>query len=330
LRAPKISLLTLLILPTWCGLSLAQGELAQREVEAADINITVVQLREDLELIRAATDAPINERPPVQVTNAAPRDVYFQALTLRSKAERLCGQHSLPDVSLTTPLNVEPERVLQAGDVLDLVVKAYSQIRCAKQNLGISQEIDPPARDPSKTMNDIHQALVQANRQANLLLTGQTSLDEVYAVVRLANSYATAVLDGLAPVWRSSTPSTPPNAALGDSSDTFDKLAASHTIIEDIAKKSGLETLHFEAQASANVLPSDVLDLAALIVSELRYFVVLVDTGVEFELEPTSEKSMSDVFQEAMRLEQVLQNLQKIADLFPNWWNRNSAQTDGE
>lgn len=325
----KSTLLALLILSAVH--SPAPAQLIPDELGPPDVFAAVAQLRDDLEMVRAAMDAPREGRALIEVSNTARREVYFQALTLKYRAERLCSERLRSDDIVLVPLIVDPDKVLLAGEVLDLVVKASSQIRCAKWDMEIYEEAEPYEPDASKTLNDVHESLAQANRQLNLLLEEQVRPGDVFTVVQLANSYTTALLDDLAPVWRGSAPTLPPYVEGKRPVDVYQQLAASYKLIEEIAERSGFDVLHFKPELTPGILPSDVFDLAALLVAELRYFSFFTDTTVEFQDRPDAEKVSSDVFQQAVLLDRNLRQLLRLAQVFPNWSAEDSQESaDGK
>ena len=77
--------------------------------------------------------------------------------------------------------------------------------------------------------------------------------------------------------------------------------------------------LKLETTADPNTVPSDVFDLASLVLSEIRYFSTLVGVDVKFALFIPEEKLPSDVYQSVGQLEARLAVLETLVDDYPNW-----------
>ncbi len=92
-----MSLLSLFVSPLPCHAGLetqdreavapATGETASNQartgqIAPADVFVHVALLRSELDLIRSEMGKPRDDRPELPVSDAAPREVFFQALTL--------------------------------------------------------------------------------------------------------------------------------------------------------------------------------------------------------------------------------------------------------
>ena len=72
------------------------------EIEPPDVYQSTMVIRGELERIREALDKPSDSRAEIDVRNALPREVFFQAMTLWVKADRLCKEtrHAdMPEIS---------------------------------------------------------------------------------------------------------------------------------------------------------------------------------------------------------------------------------------
>lgn len=63
------------------------------QLQPPDVFLQVGIVRAELELIRLEMGKPENSGEPVLILEAAPREVFFQALTLFRKANRLSYEH---------------------------------------------------------------------------------------------------------------------------------------------------------------------------------------------------------------------------------------------
>ena len=101
----------------------------------SDLNQMVEVVRGEIELIRQHKQVPLDERDTIPVDHVFPREVYFQALTLRQKAGRLC--HEATQSLLAPPVVVQFSIPVEIApkDIYEIVNDAWSQIRCAKAGI---------------------------------------------------------------------------------------------------------------------------------------------------------------------------------------------------
>ncbi len=279
----------------------------------------------EIELIRKQKQIPVDSREYIPVENAYPREVYFQALTLRQKAGRLCHETSqfllAPPavVQYSLPKNITPK------DVYEIVNDAWSQIQCAKAGLGISEKFESTSKDnnSSKTLTDVFKAIVQANRQLNLILEQPIEQGDVYAVTKQADQYIVDILNKLAPVWSLTAPTMPEYQAGIAPIDIYKKMITNFRIIQRIADESGIDMLHLGPDIQEPITTTDVFDLSSLILSELHYFAT--QAGVEriYKIASHPDKVSSDVYQQALIVETHLEILENFTKTYPTWTRLN-------
>ena len=299
---------------------------AQSEITPPQVFAAVVELRNELELVRVAMQAPRETRTEIAVHGAQPREVYFQAVALVLKSSRLCTQSFMPDFGPPAVAEINPPRDLAPKHVWNQVQRAIGQIRCVKDNLQLADRAEPAIDDVRKTPNDVFKAIVQANRQMNLLLSIQFAPREVFALAHLANEHTAALLDELAPIWRVDAPALPDYVENKRPADVYERLIRCYTLIEQIARESGLMVLKIDETANPDLVPSDVFDMASLVLSEIRYFTTLVGMDIKFALFIPEQKVPSDVYQSVGQLETRLRVLARLVDIYPSWHTlRNSG-----
>lgn len=298
--------------------AVAPGAYSERvEFELAEVATRVALVRAELELIRFEMGKPRDERQPVSVKDAVPREAFFQALTLLRKANRLAFEQrrqvgTLPAV---------PDAPISAADVYVVVDAALEQIRLVKNTLGI---VDDPQTDPSQpehTASGVYSAIVQANRQLNLLLDQQFTPSDVFQQVTTAVGLAAHLLGELPGAAR-----TPPSAPAFERGkrpgDVYRRLIDCFRLIRRIAVLSGLEMLTLETSQGYDddVTPSDVYDIAALVVSELSYLHSrLEDARPHREVYYPGRKFPSHVYQRAGILEKQLIEIERRVQETPAW-----------
>ncbi len=284
----------------------------------------VEQVQHEIELIRKHKQASIDARESIPVENVYPREVYFQALTLRQKAGRLC--HETIQSLFAPPLAAQysiPKNIT-AKDVYEIVNDAWSQIRCAKAGLSIREDTAEQinvTKDTKKSLTDVFKQIVQANRQLNLILEQPIEQGDVYAIVEQANAYIVDILDKIAPVWSLNAPTLPAYQAGTAPIDSYNIMLRNFRTIQEIAKDSGIDMLDLGNDVQVPINTSDVFDLSSLILSELRYFASQIGVERVYKLTSFPDKVAADVFQQAQFVEEHLKVLNEFTEKFPTWTN---------
>jgi len=157
----------------------------------ADVLARTELLINGLEEIRVEMGKPKDEWVGGIATNASPHEVYFQALNLFLKANRL-------SLELTGSIGIQP-KIRPSSDIRPLhiwmmVNEAYKRILVVKQELGISAPNSENPKDLSTTTTQAGGAIVAANRQLNLVLERPFTPSDVVHQVNLSIQYAAGLL----------------------------------------------------------------------------------------------------------------------------------------
>ena len=262
---------TLLVIGTLCGGTLCGTLYAAPPPGGSDITPTDVFARmnvvhADLELIRLEMGRPQATPIEVSVKNAAPREVYFQAVALFNQANGFSFERARSTVD-------SPELKtgdLRPADVLTIVDAALGRLREVKASLGITEAPSVEKLNTEKLPTDVLLSIMTAIRRLNLLLDKRVSPADVYRELTVAVGY-TSRLRAQFPGRR--MPPTPAFERRKTPSDVYRKLLGCLKRIDSIAEFSGLRILEFSvADASIDgVEPADVYSLGSLIVAELRF-----------------------------------------------------------
>ena len=285
---------------------------------------TVELVQQEIELIRKYKQAASDSRGLIPVENVYPREVYFQALTLRQKAGRLCHEtiQSLFAPPLVARYSIPSN--ITSKDVYEIANDAWSQIRCAKAGLNIKEtntEHTTNSENAKKTLTDVFKLIVQTNRQLNLILEQPIEQGDVYAIVEQANAYIIDILNKIAPVWSLNAPTLPAYQAGTAPIDTYKIMLRNFRIIQEIAKDSGISMLDLGNDIQVPINTSDVFDLSSLILSELRYFATQIGVERVYRLSSFPDKVAADVYQQAQFAEQHLKILNEFTEKYPTWTN---------
>jgi len=239
----------------------------------ADVLARVELLRAELEVIRFEMGQPKEQRPGITVTDVASREVIFQTFTLFRKANQLSFEltgHMRPELPITLPQNIRPLHVWRIVDA------AYKCIILGKRSLGLTNHIEETRQGESVTSSDVFHAIGQANRQIDMLFRPRLSASDTFQQVVLATQYTARLLAQFPGATQ--MPSTPTFEHGKQPIAVYHLLAQCYPRIQGIAECSGLETLSLEiprleadGDDLTTIRPSDVYDLAILLVSELSY-----------------------------------------------------------
>src|SRR5262245_63748362 len=90
-----------------------------RRIEPPDCFARAQLIAAEVELIRAEMGRPQDRRPAPSVKGASPREVYFQALSLFRKADRLC--YEITGDQLASIPHAPPISSIEPGDVLGVL-----------------------------------------------------------------------------------------------------------------------------------------------------------------------------------------------------------------
>ena len=304
--------------PVLAALLLLSGSTAAQqlgEIKPPDVYRHVALVRAELELIRYEMGKPVYYRPEMSVSGAAPREVYFQALTLFERSNRL----SFDWTRETVRSPARPEGQLSPGDVWQVADAALERLMEVKAKLGITLTSTAPPLDRTKTPTDVFRSIVQANRQINLMLDRQFSPSDVYREVTKAIGYTSRLLAHF-PGQR--MPQAPPFERGKRPADVFHRLLGCFERVRNIVVLSNLQILKVSVEdtETAKATPSDVYDIAALIVSEVSHLHRLLE-GAKPPRETyyPGRKLPSHVYQRVGILEAQLVLLEALVGTESSW-----------
>ncbi len=285
--------------------------LSKSTIAPADVYSDLENFNRDLELVRRHMGAPIANPLGLKINKAAPHDVYFQALILFEKANRL----SFEILRQKDQLPPIPRGAILPEHVLKLVQGAHGAVHKVMDELKIEQSAMSPVRDETKTPSDVFQEILATTRQMNLLLERRFTPSEVFQEVTLAIGYAARQLaqyPGMARI-----PDKPPLEKGKKPSDVYFLLLKSLASISHIYAAASLDMLQvdFSGIDENNITPSDVLDIASLVVARLDFLHKNFGLSqMPREAFYPGRKYPSDVYQQAGTLQAQLERLEGLID----------------
>ena len=259
------------------------------------------------------------------VANAAPREVYFQAESLFHKANQLAFE--LTRTREEPPPSV-PASQIRPMHVFYMVDAAFKRVLTVRAQLGIITPTSEQIRPPSTAPTDVFRAILAANRQINHMLEQEFSPSDVFQKTTLAVHLSARLLRQFPGAIR--LPDPPDYESGKRPVDVFSRLIRCYELTSKLAAGAGLEslTLYTDDQGLGSISPSDVYDMASLVVSELAY---LNDQLPAVDLAPGSyypgPKVPSDVYQRVGILEGQLQHLLGHTQKQPGWLSPSSGET---
>ncbi len=285
---------------------------ARQDVAPADMYVHTLLVRDELELLRLEMGKPQETRRQIGVSNAAPRQIFFQALTLFRRVNRLSFER-------TRERAIAPEKpvgTIRFTHVWALVDVTLERLQRVKDTIDIPEQSRKRPRDPSKTPSDVFDSIVQANRQVNLLMDQPIAPSDVFQHVTVAVGYAAQLLTRFPATSMAETPAFARRKA---PADVYRRLVRCYARVRTVLERSGFTALTLDRQPEA-VTPSDVYDLAALLVSELSFLHAHLDGAVPPpDAYYPGRKFPADVYQRAGLLEALLIDLQTMVDSNPLW-----------
>lgn len=221
----------------------------------------------ELELVRDEMGRTKDTRPAPEITNAAPREVYFEAIAAWHKVTRLADEVG---ARMSRPAPAAPVlRDLKPGHVLQLIEAVLAHVEDIKAHLEITEKASEPTLDTSKKPSDVLMMLLRVNRELSRVLERPMAPSDVYRTVALASAYAArmgAVADTVT-FERKRKPA-----------DCYAKLEQCLELVGAAITKRG-ETALTERGTPSEINPTDVYDLANLVLGEVAFLHSLTNTA---------------------------------------------------
>ncbi len=276
------------------------------DIIPAHVFMHVTRVHRELDLIRQEMGMPKIGASGILVRDAAPREVFYQALTLFRKSNRF----SFEQIRIERAEPLTPRGAIYPRHVFAMVDEAMQMIRGVKTHLAIDEVIEQPSIDPTLTPSDVFLNIISLNRQLNRMLDKRFAPEDVFQRVSLAIGYSAKLLAQFPDSKR--IPLEEPRQRKKISGDVFHRLIRSYVLIRNVGIRSGLSMLEMDVSAidDNHIVPSDVYDIASLIVSELAFVHRHIKGSVTpREVYNPGRKFPSDVYQRVGILEAQLQEL---------------------
>jgi hypothetical protein len=251
----------------------------------------------ELDLVRIRMGRAKDVRPLPEVMNASPREVYFQAIAAWHNVTRLAAEVGARGVR---PAPAVPAlQQLRPGHVLQLIDAVLDRVGHIKKSLEVTDSVQEQPIDPSRKSSDVLVTLLRANRELARVLERPFTPSDAYRAVALASAYASRAggTADLAPFERDRKPA-----------DCYARLETCLAACCAAITKKGQPALGLRG-TPPDVQPSDVYDLAMLVLGEVAFLHSLVGGAPPVHaFEPGGEghRLPSHVYQIARTLEAQL------------------------
>lgn len=239
-------------------------------------------------------------RPVPEVANAAPREVYFEAIVAWQKVTRLANELGARVARSAPAAPVLGE--LKPGHVLQLIDAVQAHVDDVKAHLQVGERASEPALESARQPSDVLVTLIRVNRELSRVLERPFTPSDVYRTVALASAYASrmgAVADP-AGFERKRKPA-----------ECYAKLEECLDLVGAAIQKRG-ETALSERGTPGDINPTDVYDLANLVLGEVAFLHSLTPNAQPvhaFEPGVDGHRLPAHVFQLARTLEAQLKSI---------------------
>lgn len=279
---------------------------APETILPADVLARIQLLRQNLDLLRSYMGKPEPASPLMRVEGARPMEVYSQALNLQLRANRLAFERVRVVRRESVPVSGEA----RPSDVFAVVDASLASLLLVKRHLGIDDAVAEEIQPESTTPSEVFNSAIAAGSELENLLEQRTSPSDVFqrvtAAVHTAASLHTTIPGG--PNFPAE-PDFQPNMM---PSDVYMRMQQCYSLVRALAERRGFTMLNFELseQRAMQVTPSDVSDLASLVVEELlSLHAHYPDARAPTQAYYPGARFPAHVYQRAGLLEAILQDL---------------------
>jgi hypothetical protein len=235
---------------------------------AAAITLQMTGFAQDLDVLRRFMGMPEIPGIDIGIRSDLPRDLYFQAMNLWQKADRLLFEVRRTHGSLLQP----PIGGIELADVLPPLHDAHETLRRVMRDLRITPlTLAQEALLQTENSQTLFNRLLMLNRQLDALLERHFAPQDVYMEITLATAYASRLLSRYPEV--DEIPLEPPFVPYRQPVDVYQRLMDCLATIIRIFHTLNLPVLAIDARPTApdRLTPGDVFAVASLIVSQLDF-----------------------------------------------------------
>jgi hypothetical protein len=282
------------------------ADMPTEQIEPPHVFARAKLIQDEIELLRLEMGKPKPSLLDITISKAKPREVYFQALTLYQKTDRLCFDHTGNTGPIPPKLkqdNISPR------DVFEVLTRARTRVRCILNKWNITESANEPSPNPSHTPSNVYKKILEINRQLNNLLDIPYSPSTVYRRFQETNEIIKFLI--LLENPNSKLPKPISFERKKRPEDVFFQTEKCLKILQRMSFVMGIKFLDYKVKRSnAIISPGDVYDLISLVLAGIQHIGKRIDHEY-FEASPKlvsfpDRKFPSHVYQKAVYLEKLL------------------------
>lgn len=288
-------------------LSANTSDYKDEKIQPRDVYALLESIGKDLDLINEAMGYPELKGLEINIKDAAPREVIFQALTLYKNANELNYEFS-GEYELAPKI---PEKNIVPADVYRIVQKSQQHISKVKKFLKIKKENPIEVVTEDITPSQVFMLMVKNNRKINMLVEKPITYSDVYQQVVLAINYTAQILESKNEFF--TIPILETEDELKKTSDVLNEFMSSFELLKKIAANNSLKILSIETKDdynTKNLRPRQLYDIATLLVSEVAYLnKVMVKNPEKVSSYFPGKKYPNDIYYKSLVLKEQLEKL---------------------
>ncbi len=235
-------------------------------IENVDVYRQAIRVADDVELIREVMGRPYDDSPRLPASDVSQFELYFQAQTLFRKANQLAQEIAGAEREAAA---LAPEGEIQPSDTLAVVAATFEQIQRVKRALKIEEQIEPQRRSTPISPTGVFMAIIDLNRQLNLIIEEPIRPADVFGQVSLAVVYSAGILSTVA--GTAELPSTAAFDGHKRPADVYRRLLECLDSVSEIAGKIGVGVLSLSSRRNLpdDIEPGHVYDIARILVADI-------------------------------------------------------------
>jgi len=282
-------------------------------ITSADVLSRLELLRSEVDLLRAYVGRMSWLPSYLEVEEAQPHEVYFQATNLYLRTEALAFQEIRRSGTYEPRLDADG---LRPFDVYEAVDESLALVLRIKEAFGVEVTVGEQGSPDATTPTDVFNAMVRAESEIDLLLDQGQSASELYRHVTQAVHEAAALQAELTVSALPPEPAFEPNRT---AADVETRLFECYELVRSLAARHGVEMLRLTTDRAAGSeefrrsgAGATGRDLVAIIVAELAFMNTALTDGEEIvQATHPGRRVYSHVYQRAGLLELILSELNR-------------------
>lgn len=289
--------------------SFSWADTALNQIGPPHVFAKATLIQNEIDLIRLEMGKSKTSLLDISISKAQPHEVYFQALTLYKKVDRLCFDHT-GDIGNIPPKLKQGN--IMPSDVFEILTRARTRIRCVLNKWNITELADEPSPNLNHTPSDVYKKILQVNRQLNILLDIPYSPSTVYQQFQETNETIAFLIRYENPDVK--LPELPEFVRKKRPEDVFFQTEKCLNLLRQISYTVGVKILELRAKKTKTLIyPGDVYDLISLVLAGVKNIGKRIapetfesyDKSIAFP----ERKLPSHVYQKAVYLEKLLLQL---------------------